>query len=100
MFNWAPFSIKFFDISIAGDSLVSLVLALKANPRIEIFFPEIFPNNSTGLDRVLIVVVIVIQFCYFGACVFICILSTRFANKYDRNKIISEYIAINIEQDN
>ena len=32
-------------ISIAGDSLVSLVLALKANPNNKIFLPVTVPNN-------------------------------------------------------
>ena len=45
----APFSIRSLTIWIAGDSLVSLVFALKANPRITIFFRATVPKM---LDRV------------------------------------------------
>ena len=40
-----PSSIRYLQILIAGDSRVSLVLALNANPRIANFFPEMFQIN-------------------------------------------------------
>ena len=41
----SAFSIKSFTTVIAGDSLVSLVLALKANPKMQIFFPVTVPKS-------------------------------------------------------
>ena len=68
-----PSSNKLDAICIAGDSLVSLVFALIAKPKIANFLPEIVPNNFSTIIfeiRLSCHVFISITFCQYSATSF------------------------------
>ena len=73
MYRRAPSANKSLHMVIAADSLVSLVLALKENPKIANFLPEIVPNNFSTIIfeiRLSCQVFISITFCQYSATSF------------------------------